>query len=121
MKRTIRALLGVETVSFLLAATVHAGILIRGYKHHQAMIAESVIGIILIGGLVITWIRPRSMSTVAAGVQAFALLGTFVGIWTMIVGVGPRTALDIVYHVYIVVVLVIGLSLAWRARGTESA
>lgn len=118
--RTIRTLLGVEAASFLLAATVHAGGLISGYEHQEAMIAESVIGAVLLGGLVMTWVRPRSMSSVAAGVQAFALLGTLVGIWTIIVGIGPRTIPDIVYHVAIVLVLIIGIWVAWRARGTES-
>lgn len=118
--RTVRVILGVEAASFLLAATVHAGVLVRGYEHHEAMLAESVIGAVLLGGLVITWVRPRSMFTVAAGVQVFALSGTLVGIWTMIVGVGPRTVPDVVYHVAIVLVLVSGVRLAWRARGTES-
>lgn len=121
LPRTIHVLLSVEAASFLLAATVHAGVLVRGYEHHEAMIAESAIGAVLLGGLVMTWVRPRSMFSVAAGVQAFALLGTFVGIWTIIVGIGPRTIPDIVYHVAIVLVLIVGIWLAWRARGTEPA
>ncbi|WP_206539064.1 hypothetical protein [Natrinema salifodinae] len=119
LPRTIRVLLGVETVSFFLAATVHAGVLVRGYEHSEALIAESVLGAVLLGGLLMTWVRPRSMVTVAAGVQGFALLGTLIGIWTIIVGVGPRTVPDIVYHVAIALVLVVGLWVAWRARGTE--
>lgn len=120
-KRTIRVVLGVEATSFLIAATVHAGILVHGYEHHEAMIAESVIGAVLLGGLLMTWVRPRLMFSVAAGVQAFALLGTLVGIWTIIVGIGPQTIPDIVYHVAIVLVLIVGIWLAWRARGTELA
>jgi uncharacterized membrane protein len=120
LKRPMRALLGVEGISFLLAAMIHAGILIQGYAHREAMIAESVIGAVLLGGLMMTWIRPRSLFSIAAVVQAFALLVTLVGAWTIIVGVGPRTIPDIVYHVVIIVVLVVGLGVAWRARGTES-
>lgn len=119
MKRSMRALLGVEGVSFLLASMIHAGIIITGYEHRAAMIAESVIGVVLLVGLAVTWVRPRSMAAIAAVVQAFALVGTLVGIWTMIVGVGPRTVPDIVYHVAIVAVLLVGLGLAWRIRRTE--
>ena len=51
----MRVLLGVEAASFFLAAMIHAGVLISGYEHHEAMIAESVIGTVLLGGLVITF------------------------------------------------------------------
>lgn len=120
MKRTMRALLGVEGISFLLAGVVHAGILINGYEHQEAMIAESVIGAVLLVGLTMTWIRSRSMFSIAVVVQAFALFWTLVGVWTIIIGIGPRTVPDIVYHVVIVSVLVGGLGVAWRARSTES-
>lgn len=120
MKRTLRALLGGEAASFFLAAVIHAGVFVRGYEHREAMLAESVIGAVLLVGLVMTWVRPRSTFSIGAIVQAFALLGTLVGIWTMIVGVGPRTVPDVVYHAVIVVVLIVGLVSAWRARGTET-
>ncbi|WP_254533329.1 hypothetical protein [Natrinema gelatinilyticum] len=121
VKRIVRALLGVEATSFFLAAMVHAGVLINGYEHREAMIAESVIGTVLLVGLAMTWIRSRSSFSIAAGVQAFALLGTFVGIWTIIIGIGPRTLPDIVYHAVIVPVLMTALVMAWRSRGTEAA
>ncbi|WP_227380575.1 hypothetical protein [Haladaptatus halobius] len=120
MKRIMRVLLGVEAASFFLAATIHAGMLISGYEHHEAMIAESVIGTVLLGGLVITWLHSRSMFTTAIIVQAFALLGTLVGIFTIIIGIGPRTVPDIAYHVSIVIVLAVGLGLARRGRRTET-
>lgn len=120
VKRTIRALLGIEAASFLLAATIHAGVLVGGYEHYEAMVAESVIGTVLLVGLAMTWARPRWMFSVAAGVQMFALLGTLVGLWTMFVGVGPRTVPDVVYHVAIVIVLVGGIRTAWRARGVDA-
>lgn len=116
-KRTVRALLGVKAASFLLAAAIHAGALVDGYRHDEAMIAETVIGTVLLVGLATTRVRPRSTFPVAVVVQAFALLGTLVGVWTMIVGVGPRTLPDVVYHVAIVVVLLVGIGVAWRARG----
>ncbi|WP_227377939.1 hypothetical protein [Haladaptatus halobius] len=120
MRRLMRVLLGVETASFFLAAMIHAGVLISGYEHHEAMIAESVIGTVLLGGLVITLLHSRSMFTTAIIVQAFALLGTLVGIFTIIIGIGPRTVPDIAYHVSIVIVLAVGLGLARRGRRTET-
>ncbi|QLG29536.1 hypothetical protein HUG10_15560 [Halorarum halophilum] len=119
-KQLVRALLGVEAASFFLAAAVHAGALVDGYAHYEARIAETVIGAVLLVGLVTTWVRQRSTFTAATAVQAFALLGTLVGLWTMFVGVGPRTVPDVVYHVVIVLVLLAGIGVAWRARGAES-
>lgn len=117
--RTIRALLAVEAASFLLAAAVHSGVLFGGYEHYEAMLAESAIGVVLLGGLTIIRVRPYSTFSIATGVQTFALLGTFVGLWTIIVGIGPRTVPDVVYHVLIVIVLVAGLGLARRFRGPD--
>lgn len=118
VKRTVRAFLGIEAASFFLAAAVHAGVLVHGYEHREAMIAESVIGTVLLVGFAMTRVRSRSLFPIAASVQAFALAGTLIGIWTMIVGVGPRTLPDIVYHAIIVVVLLIGIGLAWQSRET---
>lgn len=117
LKQMMHALLGVESISFLLAAMIHAGILTPGYTHLEAMIAEGVIGIVLLVGLTMTVVRPRSLFSIATVVQAFALLVTLVGAGAIIVGVGPRTVPDIAYHVVILVVLVVGLEVAWRAAG----
>lgn len=43
-------------------------------------------------------------------------MGTLVGIVAIAVGMGPRTILDVAYHVAIVAVLAWGLTLAWSAR-----
>ena len=44
-----------------------------------------------------------------------ALLGTLVGVFTIIIGIGPRTKPDIAYHVAIVAVLIWGLVAAARS------
>jgi hypothetical protein len=49
-------------------------------------------------------------------VQGFALLGTLVGILTIAIGVGPRTAPDVIYHAGIVAVLAYGIVVARRAK-----
>lgn len=60
----------------------------------------------------------RRASAILLGIaaQSFALLGTLVGIFIIIIGIGPRTVPDVVYHVGIVIVLVCGLVVAARTR-----
>jgi hypothetical protein len=90
------------------------GFLIGGYEHLKAVIAESVIAVALLAGLAISWIRPDATHKIGLATQTFALLGTLVGIFTITIGVGPRTAPDIVYHIVIVPVLVSGLIVTRR-------
>lgn len=108
MTRT-RSFLLAEAASFATAALVHFGVLIHGYEHAKAGTAETVIAAVLVAGLAVTWIRPASTRAAGLAVQAFALLGTFVGLFTIAVGVGPRTAPDLAYHAGIVAVLLAGL------------
>ena len=48
------------------------------------------------------------------GAQAFAALGVCVGLFTIAIGVGPRTVPDVVYHVAILATLIAGLACARR-------
>jgi hypothetical protein len=116
---TTRLFVLLEAVAFIAAALTHFGILVDGYKHRQAGTAESVIGIVLLAGWLATFIRQSWTNRIAVVVQAFALLGTLVGIFTIVVGVGPRTVPDLVYHACIVIVLLFGLAVSIRARSTE--
>jgi hypothetical protein len=109
MRQKIRIFLLFEAVTFVVASLIHSGALISGYEHQQARIAEGVIAIVLLVGAAMTWIRPAWMRLAGLAAQGFALLGTLVGVFTIIVGVGPRTLPDIAYHLVIVVVLVWGL------------
>jgi hypothetical protein len=116
MATTLRLFMLVEAATFIVAAWIHAGLLIAGYEHRQARVAENVIAVVLLAGATLIWIRPTSARAAGLAAQGFALLGTLVGIFTIAIGIGPRSALDIVYHVAIVAVLVFGLVVAWRAR-----
>jgi hypothetical protein len=116
MAETLRWFMLVEAATFIVAASIHGGLSVAGYEHREARIAESVIAIVLLAGATLTWIRPASARAMALAAQGFALVGTLVGMFTIIVGLGPRSVLDIVYHVAIVGVLVWGLAMAWRAR-----
>jgi hypothetical protein len=108
----IQIFLLVEGLSFGIASLIHSGRLIQGYAHPQARIAESVIAAVLFGGLILTWIRPGSLRQVGIAAQGLALLGTLIGVFTIIVGVGPSTLPDIVYHIGIILVLGWGLRVA---------
>jgi hypothetical protein len=107
--RKIRILMLFEAATFVAASLIHSGVMVAGYEHQQARIAEGVIAIVLLVGAALSWIRPAWMRQAGLAAQGFALLGTLVGIFTIIVGVGPRTVPDIAYHVAIVVVLIWGL------------
>jgi hypothetical protein len=113
--RRLRALLLFEAVAFVAAALVHFGVLVHGYEHADARTAESVIAFVLVVGLVLTWVRPEWSRETGIAAQGFALLGTLIGIVTIIAGVGPRTAPDVSYHIVIVMVLVWGVIVAVRA------
>jgi hypothetical protein len=115
MTRTIRGLLLLEATAFAVAASVHYGVSLGGYEHRRAAVAESVIAAVLLAGLALTWVAPRATRAVGLGAQAFALLGTLVGVFTIAVGVGPRTVPDVLYHVAIIAVLIWGLIVARRA------
>jgi hypothetical protein len=115
MTQTIRLFLLFEAATFVAAALVHSGALIDGYEHRQARTAESVIAVVLLVGLALTWIRRAWTRTVGLAAQAFALLGTLTGVFFIAVGLGPRTAPDVAYHLAIVAVLAWGLVVAKRA------
>jgi hypothetical protein len=89
--RAIRLFMLFEAATFVAASLVHAGVLITGYEHREARIAERVIAIALLAG-----------------------------VFTIAIGIGPRTAPDIAYHVGIVLVLACGLVVAARARLDEA-
>ena len=112
----VRTFLGTEAVAFGVAALIHAGVLIAGYQHHEATIAESVIAGVLTLGLIVSALQPRSSRAVALGVQGFALLGTLVGIFTMVIGIGPQSHVDVALHVGFVALLISGLVIAAKGR-----
>ena len=116
MAQRIGLLMLLEGATFVVAALIHGGVLLAGYEHQQASIAESVIGSVLLVGAALAWARPTWTREVGLAAQGFALLGTLVGVFTIIIGVGPRTTPDIAYHLGIVVVLAWGLVMAARAQ-----
>lgn len=50
----------------------------------------------------------------AIAAQVFALLGTLVGTTLVVIGVGPRTVLDVAIHVVFLAELIAGLAMTLR-------
>ena len=111
----IRGLLLIEGASFVVAGLAHSGVLAWGSRDIGAAIPESIIGMVLLAGVVASRLVPSSTRAVAIATQSFALLGTLVGIWVTAIGIGPSTPLDIAFHVAILVTLIAGLFVALRA------
>jgi hypothetical protein len=114
MAKTVHWFLALQVVVFGLAALLHAGVLTSGYEHREATIAETVIGMVLFAGLLVTLVAPRFTRRSALLTQGFALLGTLVGVLTMVIGVGPRTSLDIAIHATMLALLAAGLVVSAR-------
>ncbi|MGH8914704.1 MAG: hypothetical protein ACRDZM_09355 [Acidimicrobiia bacterium] len=114
MASPVRPFLSVGILIFFIAALIHFEVLMDGYPDRSAGIAESVIGVVLLIGLVLTFLFPALTRTVGIAVQTFALLGTLVGL-TLLITVGPGTTLDLVIHLVMILVLIIGLVVTMRA------
>lgn len=115
--RKVRLYLVAAAAVFVLAALVHGGVLLSGYEHRQARIAETVIAAMLIGGFAAGVLRPAWARGAAIIATSLALVGMLMGITAILAGVGPRTPLDLVAHAVMVAVLVAGLLAAVRYRG----
>ena len=114
--RVIRALLILEAAAFLMAASTHLGLLVGDFEHANAAKAESVIGLVLAVTAVMTWLRPEAVRIIGLMAQGFALLGTCVGLVTIAIGIGPRTVPDLIFHLCVATVLVLGLTMTAASR-----
>lgn len=117
MMRITRAFLLIEATAFVAASLTHLGVLLRGYEHQAAGIAEAAISGALVLGFGATFVRPEASRLVGIAAQAFALLGTSVGVFSMVRGFGPRSAADLGFHVGVLAVLVVGLIMVFRGDG----
>jgi len=119
MRSALAILFLIEICLYATASLTHAGFVLEGHEHRQAMIAEAVISAVLLLGLIsLNLDRPWSRMA-AISIQSFALLGTLVGAFTIAVGVGPQTTLDYITHAVMILLLVTGL--AWLARNRNAS
>ena len=112
---TLQGLLAGEAVAFAVASLIHGGHVIPGYAHRNAHIAEAILAVVVVAGLAVTVVPPDHARRAGLLSQGFALLGTLVGLFTIAVGVGPRTVPDVIYHVLIIIALAFGVSYTRRA------
>jgi hypothetical protein len=119
MVNRIRIFLALEAALFIAAALIHIEVVMDGYHDRESGIAESVIAVALLAGLLTSLLRPAATRQAGIIAQGFALVGTLVGV-TLLLTVGPRTALDIVIHLAMVIVLVMGLLSTVRSPHTVS-
>jgi hypothetical protein len=113
--------LSMEAAVFGLAALLHAGVLADGYQHRPAMVAESVIALVLALALGASLTVPAWSRACGLAAQGFGLLGTIVGVFTMLIGIGPQSAFDAALHAGFVALLITGLTVVARARGGSPA
>jgi hypothetical protein len=112
---TIRLLIGLEAASLAIASLLHSGIVTGGVLV-QAAYYEGAIAIMLAAGLALAWARPGWTRVIALVAQGFALAGAGIGLFATLRGFGPNSPLDVVYHVALIALLVVGLWTAWRMR-----
>lgn len=121
MPHRLRWYLAVAATTFAVAALVHRGILLRGYQHPRAFIAESIIAAVLFAGLIVSLVVPRWTRIAALVALGFALLGIIAGLIAITAGVGPQSTPDLVYHILIVLLLAAGLAEAARQPQSDEA
>lgn len=112
--------MGVAAISLLVAAALHTGIVIPG-PFDTAAYYETGIAVILLVGLGLTFVAPTAARWIGLVALAISFAGSCIGLYLAIRGLGPNTVPDIVYHVALVGLLVIGLVVAWRTEPQAAA
>ena len=119
---TIRGFLLLQIVIFLSMITIHFGLLIGGYSHRGAGAAESVITAILVAGLLLTWMPPLWSRRAASAAQSIGILGVLLGLFTIALGIGPRTILDLAVNGVLLLALIAGLAFTrWKRLRIQRA
>jgi hypothetical protein len=110
----VRGFLLLQIVILLSMVSIHFDLLIGGYRHRNAGTAESVISAALVAGLLLTWTPPPWSRRAATAAQSFGILGVLVGLFTIALGIGPRTTLDLALNSALLLTLIAGLAITLR-------
>jgi hypothetical protein len=110
----VRGFLLLQIAIFLALVSIHFGLLIGGYRHRNAGTAESVIAAALVAGLLLTWTPPPWSRRAATAAQSFGILGVLAGLFTIALGIGPRTTLDLALNAALLLTLIAGLAITLR-------
>jgi hypothetical protein len=114
--RGLRGFLLLEAGLLVAASLVHSGLLLQGHAHSQARIAEAVIAAVLLAAWALSLVWPVRTRQLALLAQAVALKGTLVGLSIILIGIGPQSAPDKVFHFALLGLLLAGLRAARRAK-----
>jgi hypothetical protein len=110
----VRGFLLLQIAIFLALVSIHFGLLIGGYRHRNAGTTESVIAAVLVAGLLLTWTPPPWSRRAATAAQSFGILGVLAGLFTIALGIGPRTMLDLTRNAALLLTLIAGLAITLR-------
>jgi hypothetical protein len=110
----VRGFLLLQIAIFLALVSIHFGLLIGGYRHRNAGTTESVIAAVLVAGLLLTWTPPPWSRRAATAAQSFGILGVLAGLFTIALGIGPRTTLDLALNAALLLTLIAGLAITLR-------
>ena len=113
MTGALRWIMAVAALSLLVAAALHAGLVLPGPFNDAAMY-ETGVASVLIVGLGLTFIEPAWARWGGLGASVLALAGASIGLYIALRGLGPNTVADIVYHVALIALLLVGIVVAWR-------
>jgi hypothetical protein len=76
-----------------------------------------VIAAVLVFGLLLTWTALPWSERAATAARSFGTLGVLVGLFTIALGIGPRTILDLSLNVVLLLTLIAGLAITKRGAG----
>jgi hypothetical protein len=92
---SVRSFLLLQIAILLSMVSIHFGLLAGGYRHGSAGRAELLIAAVLVAGLLLTWTPWPWSRWAATAAQSFGIVGVLVGLFTIALGIGPRTMLDL--------------------------
>ena len=116
----LRWMMAVAAVSLLVAASLHAGIVIPG-RFDQAAMYETGVAVIVAIGLALTFAGLPLARWGALLALVLALGGASIGLYLALRGIAPSTGLDIAYHLALVALLLAGIVVAWCLPSTSIA
>jgi hypothetical protein len=111
---TVRGFLLLQIAILLSMVSIHFGLLIGGYDHRTAGKTELVIAAVLVAALLLTWMPAPWSRRAATAAQSFGIVGVLVGLFTIALGIGPRTMLDLTLNAALLLTLIAGLAITLR-------
>jgi hypothetical protein len=110
-----RVFLFIEAMCFYSAALLHRGVFVPGHEHAQARAAETVIGSVLLIGVIASWVTPEHSRSISFTTQTFAFFLTVLDLLLIAIGIGPRGIPDLVFNAAVLLLLSLGLFVVSRA------